>query len=121
MTIAFQIDGTDFVALNDGQVAPDGTDLRAQFTLSSSSAVSFVINCTTQNDVDDLWKNLLDGGQPMQRVWIKDKFGVTWQIVPEGLTDLFGGDDPEKSARVMKAMMGMEELDINALRAAYRG
>ena len=121
MTIAFQIEGTDFLALNGGRQDLEGGDLSSRFTLASSSAISFVVNCETQADVDRLWDELLKGGEPMQCGWIKDKYGVTWQIVPKGLSDLFSDEDPAKVQRAMTAMLEMEKLDINVLRKAAAG
>ena len=121
MTVSFTLRGLDFVALNGGRQGPDGTELGSRFDLSASSAVSFVVNCPTQDEVDRLWEELGKGGKPMQCGWIADKFGVTWQIVPEGFIDLIAGDDEEKSMRARSAMMEMEKLDINALRRAYDG
>lgn len=121
MTVSFTLRGLDFVALNGGRQSPDGTELGSRFDLSASSAVSFVVNCPTQDEVDRLWQELGNGGKPMQCGWITDKFGVTWQIVPEGFIDLIAGDDEEKSTRARTAMMEMEKLDINALRRAYEG
>lgn len=119
MTVSFQLDGLEFVALNGGRQRRDGSDLDPRFELSESSAVSFVVNCPTQAEVDRLWGELSNGGEPMQCGWIRDKFGVTWQIVPEGLVDLISSDDEEKSTRAMAAMMEMEKLDINELRRVY--
>jgi predicted 3-demethylubiquinone-9 3-methyltransferase (glyoxalase superfamily) len=120
MTIAFALDGTDFIALNGGRQTPDGSELGEEFTLKSSSAVSFVVNCATQSEVDRLWDKLTDGGEPLQCGWVRDKFGVTWQIVPDGLSELFSDEDPDKVQKAMKAMFGMQKLDINALRRAQK-
>ena len=121
MTVSFTLDGTDFVALNGGRQCPDGTALDSRFDLAASSAVSFVVNCPTQAEVDRLWDELGKEGKPMQCGWITDKFGVTWQIVPEGFIDLIASDDQERSTRARMAMFEMEKLDINALRRAYEG
>jgi predicted 3-demethylubiquinone-9 3-methyltransferase (glyoxalase superfamily) len=121
MTISFQLDGLDFVALNGGRQHRDGSALDSRFDLSASSAVSFVVRCPTQGEVDRLWDKLSDGGVAMQCGWIRDKFGTTWQIVPDGLVELISGDDSEKSGRAMKAMFEMEKLDINALKQAAEG
>ncbi|HVR47362.1 MAG TPA: VOC family protein [Candidatus Binatia bacterium] len=118
LTIDFVLDGTDFVALNGGRTKPDGEDLGSQFDLNASSAVSFVVSCKTQADVDDVWEKLLPGGETMQCGWIRDKFGVTWQIVPEGMLHLFRDPDPKRAQRAMAAMMEMVKLDINAMRKA---
>jgi predicted 3-demethylubiquinone-9 3-methyltransferase (glyoxalase superfamily) len=121
MTVSFQIDGLEFVALNGGRKQLDGSDLAPRFDLAASSAVSFVVNCPTQAEVDRLWDELSNGGEPMQCGWIRDKFGVTWQIVPEGFVELISSGDEERSTRAMAAMMEMEKLDINELRRAYEG
>ncbi len=106
MTVEFQLDGQSFVALNGGPVF--------KFT----EAVSLVVNCRTQDEVDAYWDKLSAGGCEVQCGWLKDKFGLSWQIVPTVLPELLGGPDPEKSKRVMKAMLTMKKLDIRALRQA---
>jgi predicted 3-demethylubiquinone-9 3-methyltransferase (glyoxalase superfamily) len=121
MTVSFTLDGLEFVALNGGRQNRDGSDIGPRFDLAQSSAVSFVVNCPMQAEVDRLWAELSNGGEPMQCGWIRDKFGVTWQIVPEGFVDLIFSDDETKSGRAMAAMMEMEKLDINELRRAYEG
>jgi predicted 3-demethylubiquinone-9 3-methyltransferase (glyoxalase superfamily) len=121
MTVSFQLDGLEFVALNGGRPRRDSGELDPRFELSASSAVSFVVNCPTQAEVDRLWDELSKEGKPIQCGWITDKFGVTWQIVPEGFVELISSDDPEKSQRAMAAMMEMVKLDINELRRAYEG
>jgi predicted 3-demethylubiquinone-9 3-methyltransferase (glyoxalase superfamily) len=118
MTIDFVLDGTDFVALNGGRTKPDGAELGPQFDLKASSAVSFVVTCKTQADVDEVWEKLLPGGEPMQCGWIRDKFGVTWQIVPEGMLQLLGDPDRERAQGAMTAMMDMVKLDIDEMRKA---
>ena len=107
MTATFTLDGQDFIALNGG---PE---------YKFSPAISFVISCETQKQVDELWEKLSEGGETNRCGWLTDKFGVTWQVVPAGLGDLLGDEDPEKSQRVMKAMLQMDKLDINELRRAY--
>ncbi len=107
MTIAFHLDGQDFVGLNGGP----------HYTLSP--AISFWINCETQEEVDHYWDNLSAGGQALQCGWLTDKFGVTWQVVPSILPKLLQDKDPQKSQRVMKAMLQMVKLDIAALKQAY--
>lgn len=119
MTIAFSLDGTDFVAFNGGHMSPSGEDMRPVYSLATSRAISFVVTAKTQAELDELWEKLADGGQPLQCGWLADKFGVTWQVVPEGLSDLLAGDDAEGSARAMQAMLAMVKLDINVLRQAY--
>jgi predicted 3-demethylubiquinone-9 3-methyltransferase (glyoxalase superfamily) len=121
MTVSFQLDGTDFVALNGGRRCPDGSALDPRFELSASSAVSFVVSCKDQAEVDRLWADLSNGGTPMQCGWIRDRFGVTWQIVPDGFVELISSDDKERSTRAMTAMMEMEKLDIDELRRVYYG
>jgi predicted 3-demethylubiquinone-9 3-methyltransferase (glyoxalase superfamily) len=118
MTISFQLDGTDFVALNGGSRNLDGRDLGPEYRLSSSRAVSFVVSCQTQAELDDLWEKLAQGGETLQCGWLTDRYGVTWQIVPAGLGELLGDEDPEKVGRAMKAILEMEKIDINVLRAA---
>jgi len=121
LTIDFVLDGTDFVALNGGRTSPEGEELGSRMDLNASSAVSFVVSCKTQTDVDELWEKLLPGGETMQCGWIRDKFGVTWQIVPEGMLELFGDPDRERAQRAMSAMMQQVKLDINAIRKAAAG
>jgi predicted 3-demethylubiquinone-9 3-methyltransferase (glyoxalase superfamily) len=121
LTVDFVLDGTEFVALNGGRTKPDGEELGPRFDLKASSAVSFVVSCKTQADVDDVWEKLLPGGEPMQCGWIRDKFGVTWQVVPEGMLELLGDPDRERARRAMAAMMEMVKLDINAIRQAAAG
>jgi len=106
MTVAFQLDGQSFVALNGGP----------HFTFTE--AISFVVNCRTQDEVDAYWEKLSAGGAEVQCGWLKDKFGLSWQIVPSGLPELLSDPDPEKSQRIMKAMFQMKKLDIHALTRA---
>jgi predicted 3-demethylubiquinone-9 3-methyltransferase (glyoxalase superfamily) len=107
MSGTFQLDGQEFMALNGGP----------QFTFSS--AISFYVNCETQEEVDELWGKLIEGGEAIRCGWLKDKFGMTWQIIPSILGKLLGDKDPAKSSRVMKAMLGMVKLDIQGLLQAY--
>ncbi len=110
MTIEFQLEGQEFVALNGGP--------HFKFT----EAISFVVNCETQEEVDYFWQKLTaDGGQESQCGWLKDKFGVSWQIVPTILPELLRDKDATKSERVMKAMLKMVKLDIAKLKAAAQG
>lgn len=109
MTVSFQLAGQEFTALNGGPVF--------KFT----EAISFFVNCETQAEVDELWEKLCAGGEESQCGWLKDKFGVSWQIVPTGLGDLLGGPDPLKAQRAMQAMLKMRKLDIAALQHAYDG
>jgi predicted 3-demethylubiquinone-9 3-methyltransferase (glyoxalase superfamily) len=107
LTVEFQLGGQKFVALNGGP--------HFKFT----EAVSFVVNCQTQEEVDAYWEKLSAGGKIVECGWLKDKFGLSWQIVPTVLPKLLGDPDPEKSGRVMKAMMKMKKLDVAALEQAY--
>ena len=106
MTASFELDGQEFVALNGGPMF--------KFT----EATSFVVNCESQEEVDYYWNNLLKGGTPSQCGWLKDKFGLSWQIVPTTLSKLLSSKDPEKSKRVIQAMMKMVKLDIKTLEEA---
>ena len=107
MTVVFQLEGQEFVALNGGP----------HFTFSP--AISFVVNCYTQEEVDELWEKLSDGGQKNRCGWLQDKFGVSWQIVPTALGAMLQDRDATKSSRVMKAMLQMGKLDIKGLKQAY--
>ena len=109
MTAAFQLEGQDFVALNGGP--------QYKFT----PAISFVVSCETQAEVDELWEKLSAGGRKDRCAWLTDKFGVSWQIVPTILSKLLQDKDPEKVKRVMKAMLQMDKIDINRLKQAYDG
>jgi len=106
MTVEFQIEGQEFSALNGGP--------EFKFT----EAISFVVNCTTQAEVDKYWKKLSAGGKEVQCGWLKDKYGVSWQIVPTVLSELLSAKDAAKSQRVMKAMLKMVKLDIKKLKNA---
>jgi predicted 3-demethylubiquinone-9 3-methyltransferase (glyoxalase superfamily) len=108
MTIAFQLAGQPFTALNGGPIF--------KFT----EAISFVVHCETQEEVDELWERLSQGGQPGQCGWLKDKFGLSWQIVPIALMEMIEDKNPARVGRVMKAMMQMKKLDIAGLEGAYR-
>jgi predicted 3-demethylubiquinone-9 3-methyltransferase (glyoxalase superfamily) len=109
MIAAFELEGQRFTALNGGP--------HFKFT----EAISFVVNCETQEEVDELWEKLGEGGQIQQCGWLKDKFGLSWQIVPTVLIQLMNDPDPEKSRRVTEAMLQMTKLDIARLRQAYEG
>jgi len=110
LTIEFEIEGQKFTALNGGPA----------FTFNES--ISFVVNCDTQEEVDYFWEKLTaDGGQESQCGWLKDKFGVSWQIVPSVLIEMLHDKDSEKSERAMKAMLQMQRIDIKTLREAYAG
>jgi len=108
MTTYFEIEGQPFVALNGGE--------EAKF----NQAISFVVNCDTQDEIDYYWSKLAEGGKEIQCGWLVDRFGVTWQIVPSQMPEWVSGD-PEKANRVMKALMPMKKLDIATLQAAYDG
>lgn len=109
MTVAFQLDGQEFVALNGGP--------HFKFT----EAISFVVNCERQEEVDYYWGKLSEGGdeKAQQCGWLKDKYGVSWQIVPSALGGMLQDQDPKKSERVMKALLQMKKIDIKGLRQAY--
>lgn len=107
MVVEFQIEGQWFSALNGG---PE---------FSFTPAISFVVNCETQEEVDELWEKLSEGGRPDQCGWLQDKYGVSWQIVPTILGELMSDPDPAKAQRVMEAMLQMHKLDIAKLKAAY--
>lgn len=106
MTVEFQLEGLEFTALNGGP--------HFKFT----EAVSFVVNCETQEEIDKFWEKLSEGGEKSRCGWLKDKYGLSWQIVPTVLAEMFLEKDPEKSRRVMKAMLQMDKLDIKALQKA---
>ena len=107
MVAAFQLEGQEFMALNGGP--------HFKFT----EAISLVVNCETQDEVDAFWEKLSEGGSKGQCGWLKDKYGLSWQIVPTVLGELMSDPDPEKSKRVMQAMLQMTKIDIKGLRQAY--
>ena len=108
LTIEFEIEGQKFVALNGGPL------------FKFNESVSFVVNCETQEEVDYFWEKLTaDGGEESQCGWLKDKFGVSWQITPTVLIDMLHDNDPEKAERVMNAMLQMQKIEIPKLKAAY--
>jgi predicted 3-demethylubiquinone-9 3-methyltransferase (glyoxalase superfamily) len=109
MTATFKIAGQEFMALNGGPV------------YSFTPAISLFVDCKTQQEVDDLWEKLSAGGEKGQCGWLKDKFGLSWQIVPAVLGELLGDKDAEKSGRVMQAMLKMTKLNIAGLQRAYAG
>jgi predicted 3-demethylubiquinone-9 3-methyltransferase (glyoxalase superfamily) len=110
MTVAFQLDGQEFVALNGGP--------HFKFT----EAISFVVNCESQEEVDYFWEKLSRGGdeKAQQCGWLKDKYGLSWQIVPTVLVELLSDPDPEKSQRAMKAMLQMKKIDIEKIKRAMK-
>jgi predicted 3-demethylubiquinone-9 3-methyltransferase (glyoxalase superfamily) len=107
MSVTFQLDGQEFMALNGGPY----------FTFSP--AISLFVNCETQEEVDELWAKLSEGGEEEPCGWLKDKFGVSWQIVPSDLMNYIYGEDAEKSQRAMNAMLQMKKIDIETIRLAY--
>lgn len=109
VTVEWELDGQRFVGINGGPQFP--------FT----EAVSFQIDCKDQAEVDHYWERLTDGGEEVQCGWLKDRYGVSWQVVPEGLAELFDDPDPDRAKRATEAMLAMKKLDIAALRAAADG
>jgi predicted 3-demethylubiquinone-9 3-methyltransferase (glyoxalase superfamily) len=109
MTVEFELEGQQFVALNGGPV----------FTFTP--AISFYVHCETQQEVDYYWGSLSEGGEKGQCGWLEDKYGISWQVVPEILGKLMADVDPEKARRVTEAMLQMTKLDIAALQRAYEG
>ena len=109
MTAEFELDGQEFVALNGGP--------RFKFT----EAISFLVNCETQEEVDYYWERLSEGGEKSRCGWLKDEFGLWWQVVPTVLNRLMADKDPQKSQRVMEAMLQMDKIDIEPLQRAYEG
>jgi len=106
-TVSFELDGQEFTALNGGP----------NFTFTE--AISFFVSCETQAEVDELWEKLTAGGEEIQCGWLKDKYGLSWQIVPTALGKLLGDPDPLKSQRVMQAMLKMKKIEIAGLKQAY--
>jgi predicted 3-demethylubiquinone-9 3-methyltransferase (glyoxalase superfamily) len=110
MTVEFELAGQRFVALNGGPAHP------------LTEAVSIYVDCVDQAEVDALWEKLTaDGGEPGPCAWLKDRYGLSWQIVPRALVEMLGDPDPARSARVVEAMMSMTKIDVQALRDAYAG
>jgi len=109
MSATFQLEGQEFMALNGGP----------QFTFTP--AISFFVNCETQQEVDELWEKLSESGRRERCGWLKDKYGLSWQIIPSALGKMLGDKDPEKSKRVMQAMLQMDKIDIKRLQEAYEG
>ena len=108
MTVTFEIEGQQFIALN-----AEG--------FSFSQGISLMVNCETQDEVDELWEKLSEGGEKGPCGWLTDKFGVSWQIVPRVLTELISDPDREKAGRVMSAMLGMRKIEIAGLEEAAKG
>ncbi|MEA2293940.1 MAG: hypothetical protein QOE86_1579 [Solirubrobacteraceae bacterium] len=109
MTVEFELDGSRFVGINGGD----------QFTFDE--AVSFQITCADQDEIDAYWEKLSDGGSEGPCGWVKDRYGLSWQVVPGGMEELFADPDPTRAERAMKAMLGMSKIDIAALQAAADG
>lgn len=107
MTVLFQIEGQEYLALNGGP--------EFKFT----EAVSFIVNCKTQEEIDHYWEKLSEGGEEGPCGWLKDRYGLSWQIVPVQLGEMMRDKDPEKSNRVMRAMLAMKKIDISMLQQAY--
>jgi predicted 3-demethylubiquinone-9 3-methyltransferase (glyoxalase superfamily) len=107
MSVTFQLEGQEFYALNGGP--------HFKFT----PAISLFVNCETQEEVDRLWDKLSAGGRKDRCGWLQDKYGLSWQIIPTALGKLMGDPDPEKSSRVMKAMLQMDKIDMNKLKEVY--
>jgi predicted 3-demethylubiquinone-9 3-methyltransferase (glyoxalase superfamily) len=108
MSATFRLEDQEFMALNAGP----------QFKFTE--AISFYISCETQEEVDALWAKLTEGGEESQCGWLKDKFGLSWQIIPRALGEMLGDKDPAKAGRVMQAMLQMQKIDIRKLREAYK-
>ena len=109
MTVEFELAGQRFVAINGGPL------------FAFDEAVSFQVDCADQAEVDYYWERLTDGGEESQCGWCKDRFGLSWQVVPQGMQELFDDPDPSRAQRAMQAMLGMRKLDVAALRAAADG
>jgi predicted 3-demethylubiquinone-9 3-methyltransferase (glyoxalase superfamily) len=107
MSVTFELEGQEFMALNGGPL------------YSFTPAISFFVDCKTQQEVDDLWNRLSEGGEKSRCGWLSDKYGLSWQIIPTALGDLMGDDDENKSSAVMKAMLEMDKIDIKRLQEAY--
>lgn len=106
MTVDFVLDGTPFTAINGG---PD---------FKFDEAISLLIECKDQEEIDYYWDKLTDGGSEVQCGWLRDRYGLAWQVVPKGMDALFEDDDPARAERAMKAMLGMVKIDVAALEAA---
>jgi predicted 3-demethylubiquinone-9 3-methyltransferase (glyoxalase superfamily) len=107
MIVTFQLEGQDFIALNGGP------------TFKFTPALSLYVDCVTQEEVDQLWEKLSEGGRKDRCGWLQDKYGLSWQIVPRALQQLMSDPDPKKSASVMQAMLQMDKIDIEALKRAH--
>ena len=109
MTVEWELDGQRFVGINGGP------------NFKFDEAVSFEISCDTQEEIDYYWERLTDGGEESQCGWCKDRFGLSWQVVPAGMDEVFADPDPKRAERAMQAMLGMRKIDVAALRAAADG
>jgi len=109
ITVSFELEGQEFTALNGG---PE---------FNFTEAISLYVDCADQAEVDRLWERLTEGGEPGQCGWLKDRFGVSWQIIPSAVGELMSDPDPERSGRVTQAMLGMSKIDVEALRRAWEG
>jgi predicted 3-demethylubiquinone-9 3-methyltransferase (glyoxalase superfamily) len=109
MTVEFELDGNRFVGINGGP----------QFRFDE--AVSFQITCETQDEIDHYWERLTEGGEESQCGWLKDRYGLSWQVVPSGMEEVFSDPDRDRARRAMEALLGMRKLDLAALRAAADG
>jgi len=109
LTVDFVLDGQEYTAINGGP----------EFTFTA--AISLLINCEDQEEVDYYWSKLSEGGQEVQCGWVTDRYGLSWQVCPPGMVEMLNDPDPQRSQRVMKAMLGMKKLDLAALRAAADG
>ena len=107
MIMTFELEGQEFIALNGGP--------HFKFT----EAISFVVNCESQDELDELWEKLSEGGEKQQCGWLKDKYGVSWQIVPTVLGEMLQDKDPKKSEKVMEALLQMGKIDIKTIKQAY--
>jgi predicted 3-demethylubiquinone-9 3-methyltransferase (glyoxalase superfamily) len=109
MTVEFELDGQRFIGINGG---PE---------FKFDEAISLMINCETQEEIDYYWERLTEGGEESQCGWLKDRYGLSWQVVPTGMDEVFSGPDPERARRAMEALLKMRKLDIAALRSAADG
>ncbi len=114
MTVDFELDGQPFIAIN-----ADASDPQVPGENFSQGKVALFVSCPTQAEVDELWEKLAQGGRKMPCGWVVDRYGFAWNIVPEGLRDVIGGADEERSQRAMRAMLRMEKLDLDELRRVY--
>ncbi len=115
MVVEFVLDGREMMAINGSPGAQPPSDGPQR------GSIALYVGCATQAEVDRLWDRLCDGGKELQCGWVVDRFGVTWNVVPDGLSDYLGGDDPKGAQRAMQAMLQMRKLDVDAIRRAYEG